>query len=83
MEMQRRVKAIPGVESAGITDMLPLDRNRSWGSLPGVQYGKNDYPSAFVYITTPGYLEAMGIRLIEGRDLGWDDRPNTQTGGGD
>ncbi len=79
MEMQRRVKAIPGVEAAGISDMLPLDRNRSWGfALPGIQYGKNDYPSAFVYVATPGYLEAMGIRLIEGRDLSWDDRQNTQ-----
>ena len=37
MEMLRRVKALPGVEAAGISDMLPLDRNRSWGfALPGV-----------------------------------------------
>ena len=79
MEMLRRVKALPGVEAAGISDMLPLDRNRSWGfALPGVTYGKGEYPSAFVYITTPGYLGAMGIRVREGRDLSWDDRANTQ-----
>ncbi len=30
-EVLRRVRAIPGVESAGITDALPLGRNRSWG----------------------------------------------------
>ena len=30
-EILRRVSAIPGVQSAGIADMLPLDRNRSWG----------------------------------------------------
>ena len=33
-EVLRRVKAIPGVESAGITDALPLGRNRTWGA-PG------------------------------------------------
>jgi predicted permease len=79
MEMLRRVKAVPGVEAAGISDMLPLDRNRSWGfALPGVTYQKDEYPSAFVYIATPGYLRAMGIRVIEGRDLSWDDRADTQ-----
>ena len=31
-EVLRRVKEIPGVESAGITDALPLGRNRTWGS---------------------------------------------------
>ena len=25
------VRAIPGVEAAGVTDMLPLGRDRSWG----------------------------------------------------
>jgi len=79
MEMLRRVKALPGVEAAGVSDMLPLDRNRSWGfALPGVKYGKGEYPGAFVYITTPGYLGAMGIRVLEGRDLSWDDRATTQ-----
>jgi predicted permease len=79
MEMLRRVKALPGVEAAGISDMLPLDRNRSWGfGLPGVTYAKGEYPDAFVYVGTPGYLGAMGIRFIAGRDLSWDDRADTQ-----
>ena len=30
-EILRRVRALPGIEAAGMTDMLPLDRNRSWG----------------------------------------------------
>jgi hypothetical protein len=29
-DILRRVGQIPGIESAGISDMLPLDRNRSW-----------------------------------------------------
>ena len=31
-EVLRRVKEIPGVEGAGITDALPLGRNRTWGA---------------------------------------------------
>ena len=30
-EVIRRVSAIPGVEAAGISDNLPLERNRGWG----------------------------------------------------
>ena len=29
-ETLQRVSALPGVEAAGVADMLPLDRNRSW-----------------------------------------------------
>ena len=76
-EMLRQVKAIPGIEDAGITDMLPLDRNRSWGlGAKGVVYQKDKYPDAFVYVVTPGYLAAMGMHLREGRDLSWADTPS-------
>ena len=72
----QRIKALPGVEAAGVSDMLPLDRNRSWGVSPK---GRN-IPSAssFIYVTTPGYIGAMGIRLREGRDLSWDDHASSQ-----
>jgi len=39
--MLRYVKAISGIEAAGISDMLPLDRNRSWNlSIKGVDCGR-------------------------------------------
>ena len=31
-EVLRRVKDVPGIEAAGLTDALPLGRNRSWGA---------------------------------------------------
>jgi putative ABC transport system permease protein len=78
-EMLRRVKAIPGIEEAGISDMLPLDRNRSWGlGAKGVVYRPKEYPDAFVYVVTPGYLAAMGMHLREGRDLSWQDQADSQ-----
>jgi len=76
-QMLGRVKAIPGIEAAGITDNLPLDRNRAWGlSAKGKDYRKGELPGAFAYVVTPGYLQAMGMQLRAGRDLNWSDAPN-------
>ena len=82
-EMQRRVEAIPGIQSVGITDNLPLDRNRSWGiQAKGVDYEHGNkaglLQATFVYIVSPGYLKSIGMRLRSGRDFTWDDGPKSQ-----
>ena len=70
----QRVEQIPGVETAGVSDNLPMSLNRSWGiSAKGQTYAKNELPATFVYFVTPGYLNAIGIHLLEGRDIAWDD----------
>jgi predicted permease len=69
-EVLRRVRAIPGVQAAGLTDVLPLGHNRSWGSpAKGQTYKDGEYPSAFVRVVSEGYIKAMGMTLKEGRDL--------------
>ena len=73
----RRVGEIPGIESAGVADMLPLDRNRSWGFIAKENVGDKKRHGAFVYVVTPGYLDAMGMRLREGRDFNWHDQPTS------
>jgi predicted permease len=79
-EILRQITALPGVESAGVTDMLPLDRNRSWGFSPqGRAYGKDENPHGFVFVITPGYFRTMGIHLIEGRDFNWQDTSASQS----
>jgi predicted permease len=73
-EIIAQVSSLPGVEAAGVTDMLPLDRNRGWGLLnPSREYRKDEDQGAIVRIVTPGYLQAMGIHLIAGRDISWQD----------
>jgi predicted permease len=75
-----RISAIPGVQAAGVSDYLPLDRNRSWGTpLPiGVKLsGKDVPPGPLVYVITPGYIHAMGTRL-RGRDFLWSDDPHSE-----
>jgi predicted permease len=72
--IQQQIAAIPGIEAAGITDMLPLGRNRSWGfGVKGKQYPKDFDTSALVRIVTPGYLEAMGVRVASGHDFTWPE----------
>jgi predicted permease len=62
------VRAVPGVESAGLTDSLPLGRNRTWGiGAKGVVYEEGEQPQAFPRMVSSGYIETMGIRLISGR----------------
>ncbi len=74
-----RVSALPGVESAGIADMLPLDRNRQWGlEAVGHYHAKDADTGALVYLVTPGYLRAMGMRLRSGRDFSWNDTPDNE-----
>jgi predicted permease len=68
------VKAVPGVEAAGVADMLPLDRERSWGlGNPSRDISKGEIGPAIVRLVTPGYFQAMGIRLVSGRELSWQD----------
>jgi predicted permease len=78
-EVLRRTRAIPGVESAGITDALPLGRNRTWGvRAQGVTYERGRAPSAFVRMVSDGYTAAMGIPLRAGRDISERDTPSSE-----
>jgi predicted permease len=79
-EVTSRSLMIPGVESAGISDNLPMSRNRSWG-IAAIGQEKRDalaYLPVFVYIVSPGYVKAMGMRLREGRDISWEDLFNNR-----
>jgi len=78
-EIVNRAQAVPGVEAAGIVDYLPLGQNRSWGSpaAKGKVYRRGELPSALVYVVSPGYFRAMGMRL-RGRDFAWSDTQKSE-----
>lgn len=64
----QRVASLPGVDAVGLSDTLPLGRNRSWGArAKGVEYGPGETPGAFPRIVDDHYLQAMNIPLIAGR----------------
>lgn len=78
-EVAQRASLIPGVEAAGISDNLPMSRNRSWGIKAKVgDYDGGKFQGVFVYIVSPGYLKSMGMRLVEGRDISWSDLADNQ-----
>ena len=78
-EVVRRASLIPGVETAGISDNLPMSRNRSWGiKAKDGDYDGGKFQGVFVYIVSPGYLRSMGMRLVEGRDFNWADLADNQ-----
>ncbi len=70
-EVLRLVKSVPGIDAAGLTDVLPLGHNRSWSAGAKDQVYSKDHPppDVFVRIVSDGYLKAMGIPLRSGRDL--------------
>ena len=76
-EVLRRVRDTPGILAAGLTDALPLGRNRSWGApAKGQVYPRGKFPNAFVRVVSDGYLKALGIALIAGRDISERDIPS-------
>jgi len=78
-ELVRKVEAIPGVESAGLTDALPLGRNRTWGvRAKGETYTPETFPIAYPRIIDPGYIRAMKIPLLAGREFTARDTAESQ-----
>jgi predicted permease len=72
-----RVRALPGVQSAGATMGLPLSGmsyNISLKSKDGVEYTENNPPTTQLRIVTPDYFGAVGMRLIRGRTIAPTDR---------
>lgn len=67
----RSVRSVHGVESAGITDALPLGENfgwRYWGvGVKGQVYERGQHPTALIRIVDDGYLATMRIPLRAGR----------------
>ena len=75
----RNIEALPGVVSAGVTDSLPLSRDRSWGiGARGVSYPRDQYPLAHPRIIDWRYLKTMGISIRAGRDFTERDNGSTE-----
>jgi putative ABC transport system permease protein len=65
-----RVSSLPGVEKAAAIDLLPFSGQYSAGAfeIVGHPHDPNTpQPVVIKSLAAPGYLEALGIRLIRGR----------------
>jgi predicted permease len=79
-DVLQRTRSVPGIAAAGLTDILPLDGDRSWQVLgKGQVYDKlHPAPEAFVRVVTDGYFEALGIPLKAGREFTEGDRGSSE-----
>jgi len=69
-ELRRRISAVPGVSSAGVTDALPLSGgHRSDGFQALGKKPLDPAPIVELYMASPGYLDTLGIHLLKGRDF--------------
>jgi putative ABC transport system permease protein len=71
----QRIRSLPGVDSAGAIDNLPL---QGGSNQPVAIEGHpaaaiSEQPEVSVRVATPGYLRAMHIPLLEGRDFSASD----------
>jgi predicted permease len=80
-DLLQRLSAIPGVRHAGATTYLPFsgNNNSSVISITGRALAPGENPPVPGWnIATPGYLQAMRIPLIQGRDISDSDGPDAQ-----
>jgi putative ABC transport system permease protein len=69
-QIQQRVAALPGVESVVYTTLLPVsgdDEDYEVGRASDAS-GENN-PSALSFRITPGYMKALGISVLSGREF--------------
>ena len=75
-EVLQRVRALPGIDSAGVIDDLPLGDSGSHQpfSIEGRPVlPMSEQPEVDVRLISPGYLRAMHVPVIRGRDLSDSD----------
>jgi putative ABC transport system permease protein len=76
--MLERIQAIPGVEAAGVTSVLPVSANfdRRTVEVEGQPKGPGENPDVDNYMVSPDYLRAMSIPILRGRALTVQDNEN-------
>ncbi|MCP3141856.1 ADOP family duplicated permease [Pyxidicoccus xibeiensis] len=77
-DLEAALATLPGVRGVGTTQKLPLrGAGEDWGI--GI-VGKPDLPATTTYVrlVSPGYFDAVGIRLVDGRLLHADDRVDSE-----
>ncbi|MCP3098036.1 ABC transporter permease [Myxococcus sp. K15C18031901] len=79
-QVVERVAQVPGVEGAGAISDLPLGGANIWLELEveGRPVPRTERPSVGFQSITPGYLGALGIPLLRGRDVATTDTSKSE-----
>jgi len=68
-EVLRRVNSIPGVDSAGFTNHIPVAFKGDMSDITAEGRSDKESPMCNYRMAGPGYLRTMGIPLRRGRDI--------------
>ena len=72
------VRRIPGVESAGVTQLLPFGGRTAGWRVRAPEQRPEQAPLAWNYVVSPDYLETMQVPLVAGRYLDDRDRAGSE-----
>ena len=78
-ELVRRLESVPGVTAASVSWLPPISDDLGfWTRAIGVDGAAppdDGRETVFYNAVSPGYFEAVGTRLVAGRDFSWHDGP--------
>ena len=77
-QIEQRVRALPGVVAAGMTTNIPMQRGVTLDSIFEVEgrppADPSNVPITAHRLVSPGYMQTLGVSLIQGRMLDETDR---------
>jgi predicted permease len=70
-DILRRIEAIPGVQAAAISNLIPIDGGGSWSGveIEGQRYDETQRPTIFWAGVTGHWLSTLGVPLLSGRNM--------------
>jgi predicted permease len=75
-QVLQQVRSLPGVEAAGVTDDIPMDMNGSHQPIAidgRAVLPMSEQPEVDVRLISPGYMNALHIPVLRGRDFDQND----------
>ena len=74
-EILRKIEAVPGVSSVGLSMSVPMDGNGWEDTLfaKDQNYSSGEIPLRRFRFVAPGFFKTLGTPLVAGRDFTWDD----------
>jgi predicted permease len=79
--VEDRLRAMPGVQATGIGDLAILNNNEwdMWVAVEGRPFRPGEIPDPHFNAVSPGYFDALGMRVIGGRDFDAHDNTSSPT----
>lgn len=68
-KLDQRLRTMPGVRAAGIADLAILNNNEwdMWVAIEGRPFRAGEIPDPHFNAVSPGYFDAMGMHILNGR----------------